>query len=67
VFYKYTFENVVISSVSIGGGQGQEFPVETVSFTFGKVKWEYNHLDNKSGAKVASMSASHDLVKNVTA
>jgi type VI protein secretion system component Hcp len=41
--------------------------VETVSFTFGKVKWEYNHLDNKSGAKVASMSASHDLVKNVTA
>lgn len=66
VFAKYTFENVVISSVSIGGGQGQEFPVETVSFTFGKVKWEYNHLDNKTGAKVANTTATHDLTQNVT-
>lgn len=66
VFMKYTFENVVISSVNVGGGQGQEFPVETVSFTFGKVKWEYNHIDNKTGAKVGNMTATHDLVTNVT-
>ena len=66
VFAKYTFENVVISSVNIGGGQGQEFPVETVSFTFGKVKWEYNQIDTKTGAKAANMTATHDLVQNVT-
>lgn len=66
VFAKYTFENVVISSVNIGGGQGQEMPVETVSFTFGKVKWEYNHLGNTTGKKVASAAATHDLVQNVT-
>jgi type VI protein secretion system component Hcp len=40
--------------------------VETVSFTFGKIKWEYNHIDSKTGAKAASMSAAHDLVGNVT-
>lgn len=66
VFMKYTFENVLITSVNIGGGQGQEFPMESVSFSFGKIKWEYNHLDNKSGAKVANMTATHDLVQNVT-
>jgi type VI secretion system secreted protein Hcp len=66
VFLKYSFENVVITSVSVGGGQGQEFPVETVTFSFGKVKWDYNHLDNKTGAKVTNMTATHDLVKNVT-
>lgn len=66
VFMKYTFENVVVSSINIGGGVGQEFPVETVAFSFGKVKWEYNHIDSKTGAKVANMTATHDLVKNVT-
>jgi len=67
VFMKYTFENVVVSSINIGGGQGQEFPVETVSFSFGKVSWEYNQVDSKTGAKTTTMKASHDLIKNVTA
>ena len=65
VMGKYTFENVVISSVSIGGGG--DIPSENVSFNFGKVKWEYNQLSNEKGAQTKNMIASHDLVKNVTA
>ncbi len=67
VLFKYTLESVVVSSVNMGGGQGQEVPVETVSFQFGKVKWEYNQLDPKTGAKQGNTTAEHDLLSNKTA
>ena len=65
--FKYTFEHVVVSAMNVGGGQGQEVPVETVSFQYGKVKWEYNELDGKTGAKKGSTIAEHDVMQNKTA
>jgi len=67
VLLKYTVEHVVVSAVNIGGGHGQEVPVETVSFQFGKIKWEYNQLDPKTGAKQGNTTAEHDLLQNTTA
>lgn len=63
VFLKYTFDDVVITSVSIGGGQGQEHPMETVSFCFGKITWDYNSIDH-TGKKKTNMTANHDLATN---
>jgi len=65
VMGKYTFENVIISNVSIGGSG--EVPTESVSFNFGKVKWEYNQLSATKGAATKNMIASHDLIANKTA
>ena len=48
----YTMEDVIVSSVSIGGGGDK--PSESVSFNFGKLKWEYTPIgnDGKPGSKV---------------
>lgn len=36
----YTLENIVISSVSVGGGGGGK-PTETLSLNFGKIEWNF--------------------------
>jgi type VI secretion system secreted protein Hcp len=53
---KYTLEKVAVSSTNIGGGQGQEVPMETVSFQYSKIKWEYRPFDDagKPGGVVPS-------------
>lgn len=66
VIFKYTFEHVVVSSINVGGGQGQEVPVETVSFQYGKIKWEYFPIDPKTGAVGGGIPAEHDVLQNIT-
>lgn len=66
IMMKYSFENVMLTSVSVGGGQGQECPVETLSFTFGKVEWSYTPTDHKTGAAGTAVVTNHNLVTNVT-
>ena len=48
----YTMEDVIVSSVSVGGGGDK--PSESVSFNFGKLKWEYTPIgnDGRPGSKV---------------
>ncbi len=67
VFMKYIFEHVVVTSSQIGGGFGQENPVETVSFGYAKIKWEFNVFDPKTGAKQSTVPAEWDVLKNVGA
>lgn len=67
VLFKYTFDHVVVSSINVGGGQGQEVPVETVSFQYGKIKWEYNQIDPTTGANKGSTIAEHNVLENKTA
>lgn len=64
VFMKYTFDHVVVSSAQIGGGFGQENPVETVSFQYGKIKWEFTQIDPKTGAKQGVVPAEWDVLTN---
>jgi type VI secretion system Hcp family effector len=39
-YMTYKLSDVVVSSVSVGGG-GDELPVETVTFNYSKIEWEY--------------------------
>jgi type VI secretion system secreted protein Hcp len=57
LFYKIEFEHVVVSGVSCGGGQGQEAPMESVSFSYSKIKWNYTCIDPGTGAKGATAAA----------
>lgn len=67
-FMKYTMEDVIISSVSPGGSadSGEVKPLETVSFAYGKIKWEYTAIDH-TGSPGAATDRTWDLEKNVQA
>jgi len=68
VFMKYELSDVIVASVSPGGSaQSDEVrPLETVSFAYGKIKWEYTAMtqDGKAGA---SVDRTWDLEKNMQA
>jgi len=47
-YMQYTMEDVLISSVSVGGG-GAGLPTESVTFNYGKLTWNYLQTDHKTG------------------
>lgn len=52
----YTLKDVVISSVSVGGGGGDK-PVESFSLNYSSIKWQYTKQDlagNKKGQELGS-------------
>ena len=61
-YWKYTLEDVMVQSVSIGGG-GSGRPMESVSFVFDKIKWEYTAVKN-DGSKGAASNKTWDLKEN---
>ncbi len=61
-FLKYELEDVIISSISIGGGGGGK-PTESVTFAFGKMKWEYTPIDD-TGSPGAAVDRTWDLELN---
>jgi type VI secretion system secreted protein Hcp len=64
-FMKYELEDVVVSSVSPGGSadSSEVKPLETVSFAYGKIKWEYTPIDNTGNAG-AAVDRTWDLEAN---
>ncbi len=62
-YLKVTMEKVIISNVAISGGSG-DIPVENISLSYGKVLYEYDPQDEKSGKKAGAKPASHDLTDN---
>lgn len=64
-FMKYTLEDVVVSSVSPGGaaGAGETRPLESVTFNYGKIEWEYTPID-QTGKKGAAVKQGWDLEAN---
>ena len=48
-YMQYTMEDVLISSVSVGGGGGG-LPTESVTFNYGKLIWNYFQTDHETGA-----------------
>ncbi len=64
VFMKYTLDNVLITSIQTGGGQGSEHPVESFTLQYGKIKWEYCPIDVKTGAKGGAVACEWDLIAN---
>jgi len=62
-YLKVTMDEVIISNVAISGGAG-DIPVENISLSYGKVTYEYDPQDEKSGKKAGAKPASHDLKTN---
>lgn len=62
-YMKYELEDVVISSVSIGGGGGG-IPTESVTFNYGKINWVYTETDHQTGKKKGEVKKWWDLVGN---
>ena len=46
-YYTVTLENVLVSSISLGGSAGDNRPTEQVSLNFSKIQWCYSTIDNK--------------------
>ncbi len=57
-YYEITMEEVIISSVTTSGHSGgDELPVESVSFDYGKIEWTYTQqkrADGTGGGNVAA-------------
>jgi type VI secretion system secreted protein Hcp len=64
-YMKYTMENVIISSVTPGGGKGSDTkPLEEVAFNFGKINWDYTPMD-ASGNPGSPQRSGWNLETNV--
>lgn len=61
----YKLTDTVISSVSIGGSSDQ-VPVETVTFNYSKIEWEYTKQARAKGGESGKSSGSWNLAKNAT-
>ena len=47
---RYTLKNVIVSSISIGGGGGDR-PVETLTLNYNEIVWKYNPQKPEGGSE----------------
>jgi type VI secretion system secreted protein Hcp len=62
-YMEYTFGDVIVSSISIGGGGGG-LPTESVTFNYGKITWNYIPMDHKTGAAQGHVENYWDCTAN---
>lgn len=62
---EYTLKNVVVSSVSIGGGGGDK-PVETLTMNYNHITWDFHHQKSE-GSEGGHVDTKWDLAKNTNA
>jgi type VI secretion system secreted protein Hcp len=60
---RYTLKNVVISSVSIGGGGGDR-PVETLTLNYGEISWNFSRMKDGGGGAEAPVKGRWNLSTN---
>jgi len=60
-FVKFTFTDVIVTSYSIGGSEGEVIPTDFFSLNFAKIKFEYTPLDSKGGLGNPEPPAEYDL------
>ena len=62
-YMEYIMEDVVISSVSVGGGGGGT-PTESVKFNYGKMTWNYIQTDHQTGAAKGNVQKYWSVIEN---
>jgi len=65
-YMEVKMEEVIISSVALGGNGkgGDSLPTESVSFNYGRIKWTYTQQKRKDGAKGGNVAGGWDLTAN---
>ena len=63
-YMEIKLEQVLISRVAPYGAAGDGFPTETLSLSYGKIKWAYTQQKRKDGAGGGNVSAGWDLTTN---
>jgi type VI secretion system secreted protein Hcp len=64
-FMVYEMADAVISSVSVGGGNGDK-PVETMTVNYSKITWTFN-AQKEGGGKEGEVKATWDVGANAAA
>ncbi len=66
-YMEVRLEQVLISRVAPYGSAGDGFPSETLSLSYGKIKWTYTQQKRADGAGGDNVSAGWDLTTNKVA
>ena len=66
-YMEVKLEQVLISRVAPYGAAGDGFPSETLSLSYGKIKWTYTQQKRADGAGGGNVSAGWDLTTNKVA
>ena len=65
-YMEVKLEEVIVSTASPGGnGKGNDnFPTETISFNYGRIKWTYTQQKRADGSGGGNVTGGWDLTAN---